>query len=341
VSVTLHHVTRRYPGAKANAVDGIELDIPDGTLLCLLGPSGCGKTTTLRMIAGLDGVTSGSIGLGGRIVDDPAGGTFVGPEDRHLGLVFQHYALWPHMRAWKNVEFGLVQRGVRDRGERRRRVGEILERLSLTPYAERFPYELSGGQQQRVALARTLVTHPKTLLMDEPLSNLDAQLRADMRETIRSLHREFGCTTIFVTHDQAEAMELADQIAVMHRGRISQLGGPLEVYSTPATLDVATFIGAPAMNLLPGDHPLVRPYAGDAVTVGLRPEALRVTPVPRDNWTVRSAITTGVAWIHTLEKDGTRLTSHSTTYAGSAGTSVDIGFDPADLNRFDEAGTRL
>ena len=339
MSLKLTRVTRRYPGSSVVAVDGIDLEIADGTLLCLLGPSGCGKTTTLRMIAGLDTVDGGAIELDGRVVDDPANGVLVAPEHRNLGLVFQHYALWPHMRVQKIVEFGLVQRKVEAK-ERKRRVAEILERLSLSEYANRYPSELSGGQQQRVATARTLVTGPKILLMDEPLSNLDTQLRSDTRETIRALHREFGCTTVFVTHDQAEAMALADQVAVMHGGKIAQLGAPLAVYDTPQTLEVARFIGTPPMNILPGDHWFVAAHAIGATHVGVRPEALIVS-MADDGWTVRATSPTGTSWIHMLEKDGTVLTSHSTARIAAPGDMVAVRFDPVALHRFGADGTRL
>jgi len=344
VSLRLTSVTRRYRGAKRAAVDGLDLDVPDGALLCLLGASGCGKTTTLRMIAGLDQVDSGSIEIGVRTVDAPASGVFVAPDKRDVGLVFQHYALWPHMRVRQIVEFGLRERHV-PRGERRELVGAILDRLGLGDLAERYPSELSGGQQQRVALARTLVVRPKMLLLDEPLSNLDAQLASEMRETIRTLHREFGCTTVFVTHDQSDAMALADRIAVMHGGRLAQLGAPLEVYRQPATIHVARFIGEPPMNLLPVSHPLVASVPRDerTATVGVRPESLRLSPAsPADpEWTIRSALPTGASWVHSLERGETVISAHVPAQAGAPGDQVTVAFDAADASHFDASGVRI
>jgi iron(III) transport system ATP-binding protein len=280
-AIEIRSVTRRYRGGQV-AVDALDLDVPPGTLLCLLGESGCGKTTLLRMLAGLDRADSGAIRFDGRPVDDVAGGVFVPANRRGAGLVFQHYALWPHMTVRQTVEYGL--RRARTPGpERDRRVAEVLEKLGLGGLADRYPFQLSGGQQQRVALARTLVTRPSVLLLDEPLSNLDAALRADMREHIRALHEEFGCTTVFVTHDQQEAMAVADRIAVVHRGRLEQSGEPLEVYHRPATRHVARFVGSPAMNLLDPADPLVRvcapPAAGTAAEVGVRPEDVTVIPL--------------------------------------------------------------
>jgi len=344
VSLTLTNVSRSYPKALRAAVDALSLDVPDGTLLCLLGASGCGKTTTLRLIAGLDQVDAGSIAIGGRVVDAPAAGTFVAPDRRGAGLVFQHYALWPHMRVRQIVEFGLRERRI-PRQRRREDVGSILDRLGLGELAERYPSELSGGQQQRVALARTLVVGPKLLLLDEPLSNLDAQLRSEMRETIRTLHREFGCTTVFVTHDQSEAMALADQIAVMHQGRLAQLAPALDVYLRPATVDVARFMGEPPMNLLPAGHPLVAPIVSDprTATVGVRPESLRLAALPTDDpqWTVDSVLPTGTSWIHSLERDGTVIVAHLATRAAAPGDRVAVSFDPDEASAFDAAGVRL
>lgn len=340
MSLILTGVTRTYPGAKARTVDKLDLDVPAGTLLCLLGPSGCGKTTTLRMIAGLDQVDDGSITIGDHVVDAPGIGKFVAPDKRSVGLVFQHYALWPHLKVRENVEFGLREQRV-PRPVRRQRTGEILERLSLASLAERYPGELSGGQQQRVALARTLVVRPKLLLLDEPLSNLDARLRGEMRETIRTLHREFNCTTVFVTHDQAEAMVLSDRIAVMHEGRLAQFGAPLEIYNTPATVEVARFIGEPPMNLLPADHPFVASVVRDprVAIVGVRPQSLQVRPA--GDWTVRSALPTGTSWVHTLEKDGTVLYAHLSEQAGRPGDQVSVSLDVTEVNYFSSAGARL
>ena len=238
-SVELRGLTKRY-GA-ATVVDNVSLRIDHGQLVCLLGPSGCGKTTTLRLIAGFVEPTSGMIVVGGRVVSGPAG--TVPPEQRHMSMIFQSYALWPHMTVAENVAYGLRLRKI-DRDMIGKRVTDILSTTRLQALAQRYPGELSGGQQQRVALARALIIEPETLLLDEPLSNLDANLREEMRFEVRRLHDSYRYTTIYVTHDQAEAMTTADLIAIMNAGRIEQLGSPEEVYDCPRSEFVARFIGA-------------------------------------------------------------------------------------------------
>ena len=225
------------------AVDHIDLTVPAGSLVALLGPSGCGKTTTLRMVAGLDEPTEGDI------LFDGASVLGVPPERRNIGMVFQRYVLFPHMSVARNVSFGLRMRRI-ERAEIERRVNEVLEIVQLQGLAERFPSQLSGGQQQRVAIARTVVTDPRLLLMDEPLSNLDAKLREEMRAFLTSLQRRLGITTLFVTHDQVEAIELADQIGVMFDGRLVQFGTPEEVFNRPVSQRVAEFMGT--TNLISG-----------------------------------------------------------------------------------------
>ncbi|MBI4279356.1 MAG: ABC transporter ATP-binding protein, partial [Armatimonadetes bacterium] len=239
--VRLEHVTKRF-GA-VTAVRGLSLHVQDGELVALLGPSGCGKTTTLRCIGGFIDPDEGEIFFGGRRV------THLEPEQRNIGMVFQSYALFPHMTVFDNVAFGLRMRRAAPE-EVRRRAQAILDKVQLTGMERRYPRQLSGGQQQRVALARALVCEPEVLLLDEPLANLDAKLREEMRFYIRSLQKEVGITTIYVTHDQAEAMVFADRIAVMFDGVMQQLGTPEEVYQTPATQQVADFIGL--TNFLPG-----------------------------------------------------------------------------------------
>jgi ABC-type Fe3+/spermidine/putrescine transport system ATPase subunit len=237
----LQGLTKRF--GEVVAVRDLTVTVESGELVALLGPSGCGKTTTLRMVAGFEAPTQGRVVLGGRdVTDDP-------PERRNCGMVFQHYALFPHLTVEQNVAFGLEMRRL-PRSEVRRRVGEILERVGLTGLARRYPRQLSGGQQQRTALARALVINPSVLLLDEPLANLDAKLREEMRFYIRSLQREFGITTLYVTHDQAEALVLADRIAVLMNGVLQQVGSPEEIYSRPRTATVAAFLGV--TNLLPG-----------------------------------------------------------------------------------------
>ena len=238
-SVELKGLTKRF--GTATAVDNLSLTIGDGDLVCLLGPSGCGKTTTLRLIAGFIEPTEGEIIVGERVVSSPR--RTLPPERRKMSMIFQSYALWPHMTALENIAYGLKLRGL-DRATIDARVKAILAVARLEALAERYPSELSGGQQQRVSLARALVVEPETLLMDEPLSNLDANLREEMRFEIRRLHDQFRTTTVYVTHDQAEAMTTADLIAVMNGGRIEQLGSPTDVYERPVSEFVARFIGA-------------------------------------------------------------------------------------------------
>ena len=227
-------MTKAY--GELSAVDNLELNVGAGQLFTLLGPSGCGKTTTLKVIAGLLEPDAGNIHFGEREV------THLPPEQRNLGLVFQRYALFPHLNVAANVAFGLKMRGV-DKSEQRRRVAEVLDAVQLTGLENRFPSQLSGGQQQRVAIARTVVTQPEVLLLDEPLSNLDAALREELRGFIRSLQQRLGVTTVFVTHDQTEALELSDRVGVMLAGRLEQVGTPAEVFERPATVAVARFMG--------------------------------------------------------------------------------------------------
>ena len=255
-AVELESLTKRYNGVAA--VDDLTATIAHGSLVCLLGPSGCGKTTTLRLIAGFLDPDAGSIRVGGRVVSEP--GSSLPPERRNMSMIFQSYALWPHMTIAENVGYGLRVRKIA-RAERERRVSAILDVAHLTELAPRYPHELSGGQQQRAALARALVVDPETLLLDEPLSNLDANLREEMRFEIRRLHDEFKYTTVYVTHDQAEALTTADTIMVMNRGRIEQHGSPEDIYERPQSEFVARFIGG--TNILRG-----RKNGTDAVDCG-------------------------------------------------------------------------
>jgi len=241
----LQGVTKRY--GEATVVNDLNLSLRQGEFVSLLGPSGCGKTTTLRMIAGFVAPSAGEIVLDGRCLSSPRGS--LPPEKRGMSMIFQSYALWPNMTVEQNVAFGLKMRRV-PKAEARRRVGEILEVVHLGHLARRLPNELSGGQQQRVSLARALVVKPEVLLLDEPLSNLDANLREEMRSEIRRLHDEFRITSIYVTHDQAEAMTTSDRIAVMNQGRIEQIDDPLTLYTRPQTRYVAEFIGR--SNILQG-----------------------------------------------------------------------------------------
>jgi iron(III) transport system ATP-binding protein len=254
-AIDLKGVIKRYPDSVA--VDGVDLHVAEGALVCLLGPSGCGKTTILRLVAGFIALDAGEIRVGDRLLSSP--GRTVRPQARGMSMVFQSYALWPHMNVAQNVGYGLKLRNV-PKNELATRVEAILAATKLSAYADRYPAELSGGQQQRVALARALIVEPEILLLDEPLSNLDANLREEMRFEIRRLHDEFRYTTIYVTHDQAEAMTAADIIVVMNAGRIEQAAPPAEIYERPASRFVASFIGG--ANLLEG-----RGIAADIVEV--------------------------------------------------------------------------
>jgi sn-glycerol 3-phosphate transport system ATP-binding protein len=285
-SVTLENVRKVYAGS-VEAVKGITLAIPDGSFTVLLGPSGCGKSTLLRMIAGLETITDGTIRIGGRIVNT------IEPAERDIAMVFQNYALYPHMSVYDNMAYGLRNRGT-PKAEIERRVAEAARLLEIEPLLKRKPRQLSGGQRQRVAMGRAIVREPQAFLFDEPLSNLDAKLRVQMRLEIRRLHNRLKATSIFVTHDQVEAMTLADLVVVMNQGRIEQVGAPLEVYRRPATRFVATFIGAPAMNLVRGrvaanglleldgggslrfDEASFSVPKGREVEVGIRPEDLSI-----------------------------------------------------------------
>src|SRR3954451_24110198 len=247
-TVRFEQATRIYPGTDAPAVDALDLEIADGEFMVLVGPSGSGKTTALRMLAGLEEVDSGAVRIGGRDVsDDP-------PKRRDVAMVFQNYALYPYLTVADNIAFPLRMAKV-PKAERARRVGEAAEMLELTELLERKPAQLSGGQRQRVAMGRAIVREPKAFLMDEPLSNLDAMLRVAMRADIAALQHRLRVTTVYVTHDQVEAMTMGERVAVLQDGRLQQCGTPRELYDRPRNRFVAGFIGSPAMNLCPG--PLV------------------------------------------------------------------------------------
>ena len=239
--VRVENLTRKF--GTVTALSDISFEVADGEFLTLLGPSGCGKSTTLAALAGLDRPTSGRIAIGTRVVFDGASGIFVDAQFRNFGLMFQSYALWPHMTVYKNLDFTLELRRIRGAAARER-IAEALALVEMEGYAERYPGELSGGQQQRVALARTLVYRPEILLLDEPLSNLDAKLRERARIWLGQLQRRTGVTTVYVTHDQSEALAMSDKIIVMNGGRIAQIGTPREIYEQPREIFVADFVGA-------------------------------------------------------------------------------------------------
>ncbi len=284
-SVTFDKATRLYPGSTVPAVDAIDLKVADGEFLVLVGPSGCGKSTTLRMLAGLEEVNDGSIYIGDRNVTD------VPPKDRDIAMVFQNYALYPHMTVAENMGFALKIAGV-GKDERATRVLEAAKLLDLEPYLDRKPKALSGGQRQRVAMGRAIVRQPQVFLMDEPLSNLDAKLRVQTRTQIASLQRRLGVTTVYVTHDQTEALTMGDRIAVLKDGVLQQVGTPRDLYETPNNVFVAGFIGSPAMNLFPAtvveggvqfgtgvavvERETLANTTEKVVTVGVRPEDLIV-----------------------------------------------------------------
>ena len=284
-TVTFDKASRIYPGSTKPAVDQLDLAIEDGEFLVLVGPSGCGKSTSLRMLAGLEDVNAGRILIGDRDV------TQLPPKDRDIAMVFQNYALYPHMTVADNMGFALKIAGI-NKGEIRTRVDEAAKILDLEQYLERKPKALSGGQRQRVAMGRAIVRKPQVFLMDEPLSNLDAKLRVQTRTQIASLQRRLGVTTVYVTHDQVEAMTMGDRVRVLKDGLLMQVGSPRELYDHPNNVFVAGFIGSPAMNLLElpvadggvklGDyiHPVERSVlsgTGERVTLGVRPEDLELS----------------------------------------------------------------
>jgi sn-glycerol 3-phosphate transport system ATP-binding protein len=289
-TLSFHNVIKRYGiGSKANQViHGVNAHINDGEFIVIVGPSGCGKSTLLRMVAGLEEVSGGQIKIGDRVVNDEE------PADRDIAMVFQNYALYPHMTVYDNMAYGLRNAGV-GKAEIDQRVNKAAGILELGQFLQRKPRELSGGQRQRVAMGRAIVRQPQVFLFDEPLSNLDAKLRAQTRLEIQKLHAELGVTSLFVTHDQVEAMTLAERMIVMNAGRMEQFGTPDEVYWTPATTFVASFIGSPAMNLMNAAHlPLAQDLLpqgqqGNDLTLGVRPE--HFTLVDEGGWPMKVEMT--------------------------------------------------
>jgi iron(III) transport system ATP-binding protein len=332
--------------AQLAAVADLDLDIRDNQFVTLLGPSGCGKTTTLRLIAGYLTPDTGTIRVGDRVVSAPD--KVVPPEERGMGMVFQNYAVWPHKTVFENVAFGLRVRGI-SKDDARQRVGKVLELVNLTGFESRYPNELSGGQQQRVALARSLVVEPEILLLDEPLSNLDAKLRERMRWELKALQRRTGITFVYVTHDQSEALALSDQIAVMHGGRLQQFGTPREVYARPANRVVADFMGL--VNLLPGKVAASDTVAagsltlrlslardlrvGDTVDVAIRPEDIRLGSDGVPARVEEQSYLGNLSEYHVALADGTRLrvqTAASADYP--VGSTVSLEVDAAQCNVF-------
>jgi sn-glycerol 3-phosphate transport system ATP-binding protein len=277
-NVALRNVHKIYPGG-VEAIRGINFEVGDGQFCVLVGPSGCGKSTLLRMVAGLETITGGDIDIGGRIVNQ------IEPADRDIAMVFQNYALYPHMSVYNNMAYGLRNRGM-PKPEIDTRVQEAARILEIGPMLDRKPRQLSGGQRQRVAMGRAIVRQPKVFLFDEPLSNLDAKLRIAMRVEIRKLQRRLNTTSIYVTHDQLEAMTLADILVVMNGGQVEQIGNPLAIYQKPATTFVASFIGAPPMNLMPLRSDETKTQfadgraTGEAAILGIRPEDFVISSEP-------------------------------------------------------------
>ncbi|QIB34578.1 ABC transporter ATP-binding protein [Ancylobacter pratisalsi] len=361
-SIELDHVSKLYANG-AYGVRDVDLTIEEGEFVIFLGPSGCGKSTTLRMIAGLESISSGDLRIGGRGVNN------VAPRDRNIAVVFQSYALYPHMSVRDNMGFGLKMRGVA-RPVIETKINEAAGLLGLTPYLDRKPAALSGGQRQRVALGRAIVRDPVAFLLDEPLSNLDAQLRAEMRLELVKLHRRLGRTIVHVTHDQVEAMTMGDRICIMREGRMVQVGRPLDVYADPVDTFVARFLATPPMNLIParlesrGDGLMLigagfelavperhraayQPHSGREVIFGLRPEDLHEAPQPglqRLDLTVVAMESLGVENIlvgqfglePALEMSA-RLSRHFTAQIGA---TVPLYLDLTPMHLFDPETTR-
>ncbi len=343
--IELQHVRRTF--GERHAIADLDLDIGSGQLCVLLGPSGCGKSTTLRCIAGLESVDGGEIRFDGRVVND------LDPAQRDVAMVFQNYALYPHMSVAENIAFPLRMRRVA-REERERRVSEVALVLGLDELLQRRPKQLSGGQQQRVALARALVREPRVFLFDEPLSNLDARLRLDLRQEIKALHARLGATMLWVTHDQAEAMTLGDSIAVLDRGRLQQVGSPLEVFRRPRNRFVAGFVGSPPMSFVPATvrsgklrvfgHELCIGAVDGDFEVGIRPHDLRLTDLgPSTLEAVVVAVEShGHESFVVLEHGGARVTAWARGHAECAvGGTVRAGFSVQDLHVFARDGARV
>ena len=337
--ILLNGIVKSY--GKEVVVKNLDLIVEPGEFLTILGPSGCGKTTTLRMIAGLEEPDQGTIKLDDRVVFSRNDGVVIPPEARHLGLIFQSYALWPHMTVAKNITLALKEQKI-SKDEISNRLKNALEMVQLTGYAERYPSELSGGQQQRVAVARLIALRPTILLMDEPLSNLDAKLRSSVRKDIKKLQRDLGITVVYVTHDQTEAMSMADKVVLMKDGRVQQIGTPNELYNHPENTFVAEFIGAPAMALMDS-------YLIDGIKngnkIGLRAENITIVPdgEGRLSCSVSEAEFLGSETLIGLEHEGTiglNVLQPGLSIVPS-GQKIDITFDDQDLHTFNSAGERI
>ena len=358
--VRLEQIRKRYPGARRDTLPGLDLTLPDGELTVLVGPSGCGKSTTLRLIAGLEEPSAGDVFIGERNV------TAVAPADRDIAMVFQSYALYPHMTVYDNLAFALRMRKT-PRAAIDSRVRDAARALGIDALLQRLPRELSGGQRQRVAIGRAVVRDPQVFLFDEPLSNLDAQLRVEMRREIARIHKRAGTTCVYVTHDQTEAMTLADRIVVMHEGIVQQVGSPLSLYESPANLFVASFLGSPAMNFIeatidtsdsgawasmrglraPLDETHQRLTPGRDVVVGVRPQDLSLRPGEFGTEALPACVevrevTGSEAFVHLRSEAGPLVVRTPAGEAASEGQNVSVFMNPRKLHFFDaETAERL
>ena len=348
--VTLSNVKKVYPGG-VEAVKGVSFDIPDGSLTVLVGPSGCGKSTLLRMVAGLEEISSGDVSISGKRVND------LEPADRDIAMVFQNYALYPHMNVYDNMAYGLRNRGT-PKDEIDKRVREAASILAIENFLERRPRALSGGQRQRVAMGRAIVRKPQVFLFDEPLSNLDAKLRVQMRVEIKKLQRKLGVTSIYVTHDQVEAMTMSDQLVVMNGGAVEQIGAAADIYRRPASTFVAGFIGSPPMNMLegimsgPGEvtvagarFPLAEARnlaAGAKLRVGIRPEEFEIAAGGQFEMAVDFSEELGASRLLHGEIGGRPVIVQAASGAAPASGTVSLKIGPGALHPFDaETGRRV
>lgn len=343
-SVTIRDVKKSYGAVEV--MHGVSVDIEEGEFVVLVGPSGCGKSTLLRMLAGLEHITSGQILIGDKVVND------LPPKDRDIAMVFQNYALYPHLTVAENMGFSLKLKGS-SRAEIETKVKPAAEILGLAHLLDRYPRQLSGGQRQRVAMGRAIVRDPQVFLFDEPLSNLDAKLRVSMRTEIKNLHHRLKTTTVYVTHDQIEAMTMADKIVVMHDGRVEQIGSPLELYDRPANLFVAGFIGSPSMNMIEGQAqgghfvaggqalPVLRAPEGRKLVYGARPEAITLGgDIPL---TIEVTEPTGAETYVVGRIGGQPVTCvFRDRVAAKPGEQIMVAIDPAAVHLFDaDSGVRL
>jgi sn-glycerol 3-phosphate transport system ATP-binding protein len=330
-TLTLNNVKKSF--GKTDVIHGVSIDVEDGEFIVIVGPSGCGKSTLLRMVAGLETITDGEVQIGGRRVNEEE------PMARDIAMVFQNYALYPHMSVFDNMAYGLKIAKV-DKSEIADRVAQAAKLLQLEPYLNRKPRELSGGQRQRVAMGRAIVRKPAVFLFDEPLSNLDAKLRVQMRLEIRALQRELGVTALYVTHDQVEAMTMADRMIVMNGGVADQIGKPLEVYANPATEFVAGFIGSPPTNFIPGT--LLGRSEGNKI--GIRPEHITIS----GTGTLKARVTYCEALgaetlVHVKSADGSKITVRQDASLPLPQEGTEVGLEWAQSNEmnFDKDGKRL